>query len=110
MGVMLDTFGCEHPSVRNLATAMSRPIQLRCNLCADAAKAPPAPQMFGNAGVEHMKKYGTKCALGSVVVTPCRAESYYRSGCCCWRPAVLLAFFCGLRFAVFESSVNERVF
>eukprot|EP01027_Heterolobosea_sp_BB2_P009130 GEZU01013501.1.p1 GENE.GEZU01013501.1~~GEZU01013501.1.p1 ORF type:complete len:333 (-),score=101.02 GEZU01013501.1:26-1024(-) len=23
------------------------------------AKAPPAPQMFGNAGVEHMEKYGT---------------------------------------------------
>ncbi len=23
------------------------------------AKAPPAPQMFGNAGIEHMEKYGT---------------------------------------------------
>jgi len=23
-------------------------------------KAPPAPQMFGNAGIEHMEKYGTK--------------------------------------------------
>lgn len=27
------------------------------------AKAPPAPQMFGNAGIEHMERYGTKAEI-----------------------------------------------
>lgn len=41
----------------------TNPMDQHVNVMLDTfgfAKAPPAPQMFGNAGREHMQKYGTK--------------------------------------------------
>jgi acetyl-CoA acyltransferase len=37
---------------------MDKHIQARWSSCA-ASRSPPAPQMFGNAGREHMERYGT---------------------------------------------------
>jgi sterol carrier protein 2 len=40
-------------------TPMDKHFKLMVDERGYAAKAPPAPQMFGNAGLEHMEKYGT---------------------------------------------------
>ena len=39
---------------------MDKARRARCSSCATWEDAPPAPQMFGDAGREHMERYGSK--------------------------------------------------
>lgn len=53
----------ERGSLQAKYTDRTNPMEFHMTTMMDLrgfAPAPPAPQMFGNAGIEHMEKYGTK--------------------------------------------------
>ena len=55
-----DGEGLARASSTPTARTRSTSTRWRCSSCASPRPSPPAPQMFGNAGREHMERYGSQ--------------------------------------------------